>query len=376
MNNGTIPQWNSVTQFTSTTTNFSDLAANQVHFGMEKAYDFYYQTFSRNSFDGNGYKIRSLVHYMNNLNGAFFVSTDTLMVFGDGDGQYMTSVTSLDVVGHELTHAYTEYSSNLTYQGESGALDEAFADILGTGVEYFALGNNPGLWTIGENIMVSSPYLRSLSNPKSAQQPDTYNGQYWAPTGANDPDHGGVHKNSGVANYWFYLLANGGNGTNDNGDSYNVNGIGIQNALDIAYNTVTNYLTSNSDYNEARLQSIQAAQSMFGIGSPEEQSVKDAWCAVGVGPSPCNTGGVPTITNSNFYVYPNPSIGLFNVSFNTGTLKDMEIVIKDVLGNEVYKSKVSSKIEEIDLRHLSNGVYFLHINNPTNAVVFKVVIQK
>jgi len=130
---------------------------------------------------------------------------------------------------------------------------------------------------VGEDIGVT---LRSMSNPKAYGDPDTYLGTNWA-TGTGD--NGGVHTNSGVQNFWYYLLANGGSGTNDNGDSYNITPLGIFDAGAVAFRNNTVYLWSNSQYADARFYAIQSAIDLFGACSPEVVTTTDAWYAVGVG---------------------------------------------------------------------------------------------
>ncbi|MBI4946656.1 MAG: M4 family metallopeptidase [Bacteroidetes bacterium] len=384
LNNDTTPNWGSMTDFPNATTSFtSDPVANQVHWGVEKAYDFYYSNYQRNSFDDNGHDIVNLVHYGNSFNNAHWDPYDTLMAYGDGDGVLMNAVVGLDVAGHELTHAFTEYTANLTYQGESGALDESFSDIFGTGIEFFALGVNAN-WTMGENIVISSActnhnYFRSMSNPKAGliisgscgnydgRQPNTYGGQYW--NGGGD-----VHINSGVQNYWFYLLSQGGSGVNDNGDSYSVNGIGIDIALLIAYSNVTFMLTDSSNYSDAMNGSIQAAAIAFGILSPEVKSVKDAWCAVGVGPcSPTNI--VNIISSNSISVFPNPSNGIFTISSFLSD-KNINLKIENVLGEEIFHSEMLSNSLQVDLRKETNGIYFIEINSENGTTNKKIIINK
>lgn len=165
----------------------------------------------------------------------------------------------------------------MVIQNESGALNESFSDIFGTVIEYYAKPQTAN-WIIGEEI---TPFgIRNMSDPNSLNAPDTYNGQFWY---SGDLDKGGVHTNSGVGNYWFYLLAIGGSGTNDFGDSYSVSGISIDSAALIAYRTLTVYLTPNSDYYDAREYSIQAAEDLFGPCSPQVEATMDAWNAVGLG---------------------------------------------------------------------------------------------
>ena len=184
----------------------------------------------------------------------------------------------LDVVGHEITQGVTQQTAGLVYQGESGALNESFSDILGSYAEYYAFNTiDEALWTIGDKISLK----RSLSNPKSHNQPDTYQGSKWASTSGGD--NGGVHTNSGVMNHWFYLTSQGGSGTNDQNDSYTIDGIGIEKAGKVAYRALVNYLSSNSNYISARNAVINAAKDLYGANSCEEKAVTDAMYAVGVG---------------------------------------------------------------------------------------------
>ena len=270
--------------------------AVDVHWGMGITYDFYLDSLGRNSFDDNGTLIKQ---YLNspltqaNLNGdpnnAFAMPAPyNIMVYGMGDGQIMNPLVGLDVEGHEFTHLVINNNGNggLTYQGESGALNESFADIFGTCAEFYS-GVNPD-WLLGEDIMVSDPYLRSMSFPNGADQPDTYHGILWANPNNLSHDKGGVHINSGVQNYWFYLLAQGGSGTNDLGNPYSVTGIGLADARDIAYRNLTNYLTSSATFMDAYYGSLQAADDLFGNPSTEYTSVQQAWYAVGIGNDPNN----------------------------------------------------------------------------------------
>lgn len=268
--------------------------AIDVHWGMEMTYDFYSDIFSRDSYDGNGSIIKQYLNspltqviHNGDPNNAFAMNAPyNIMVYGMGDGSYMGPVVALDVEGHEFTHLVINNNGNggLVYEGESGALNESFADIMGTCVEIYA-GINPN-WTIGEDVMVSQPFLRSMSNPNGAQQPDTYDGMYWQNPSNINNDHGGVHTNSGVQNYWFYLLSQGGSGTNDLGNSYSVTGIGVNNAMHISYRNLMNYLTPNATYMDAYYGSLQATEDYFGNPSTEYTAVKEAWYAVGIGTNP------------------------------------------------------------------------------------------
>ena len=300
MNNGT--NYNNATDVTSTSTHFtSDDVAVQAHWGAEQTHAYYLQKHNRNSYNGTGGKLLSYVHYSTNYVNAFW--DGTRMTYGDGDGSNYGPLVSLDICAHELTHGVTEYTANLVYSNEPGALNESFSDIFGECVENFGTGSND--WLMGDQIGAggSGGAIRNMANPNAFSDPDTYQGTYWY-TGT--ADNGGVHTNSGVQNKWFYILTVGESGTNDLGNSYNVTGIGIDKAAAIAYRNLSVYLSSNSQYADARTGAIQAAIDLYGAGSPEEIAVTDAWYAVGVGaayqpPAACVGGTVDlTLTLDNY----------------------------------------------------------------------------
>ncbi len=251
-----------------------------IHWASEKTYDFYLETFGRNSYDDDGGTIISYADWKEgNINNAFW--SGSFAAYGAGDGDVYRSFGSIDVVGHEISHGVTIHSAGLIYQGESGALNESFSDIFGAAVEFYAEGRDQGDWLIGEDIFKLPGALRSLIDPKARTCPDTYMGQYWV--NANSfYDDGGVHFNSGVQNHWFYLLTEGGSGENDDGFSYQVNGIGLDDASAIAYRNLTQYLVPDSRYFDAAAYSIQAAEDLFGEDSQQALSVGLAWEAVGI----------------------------------------------------------------------------------------------
>ncbi len=249
-----------------------DQYAGDAHWGAEMTYDFY-QTMGRNSIDNAGYPLNLYVHYNTNYVNAFW--DGTRMTFGDGNATN-NPLTSLDITGHEISHGLDELTANLTYQDEPGALNESFSDIFGTAVEWYA-DSTLGNWTIGEDI--GSPF-RSMSNPTTYGDPDTYLGTNWY-TGTGD--NGGVHTNSSVQNFWCYLLSQGGTGTNDIGNAYTVTGISRHKATQIAWRNMVFYLTNNSEYADARFYAIQSANDLFGTCSAEAIATTNAWYAVGVG---------------------------------------------------------------------------------------------
>ena len=280
------------------------------HWGAEIVYDYFKIKHNRNSYDNSGGTILSVVHKnlisTENFSNANASWNGINMNYGDGDSDEGPQ-SALDVCGHELTHAVIQYSSGLIYQAESGALNESFADIFGTAIEFYdsPLAN----YTFSEKTFFQSGgFTRSLKEPKLKAQPNTYksplltNG-YWANTMDTTNDEGGVHTNSGVQNYWFYLLCEGENNnkTNDLGNTYSVSGIGIEKSAKIAYRNLVYYLTPNSTYKSAYIGSLIAVEDLYptvnGVYSQEYNSVRQAWYAVGLGSNPAfSCEGITNLT--------------------------------------------------------------------------------
>ena len=249
-----------------------DEVATDVHWGMEKTYDYFHEKHQRDSYDGNGGKIMSFVHFDDPGSQSAFWNV-YYAGFGDNNGFPHVGV---DVVGHEFTHGVIRNSAgNLIYIDEGGALNEGYADIFGNAVQYYV---NPDSfdWRLGE----ATGAVRSLANPNSFQDPDTYKGVNWY---TGDQDNGGAHTNANVLGHWFYLLSEGGSGVNDLGNSYQVTGISIEHAARIAYRNLTVYMTPTSQFADARQGMIQSAIDLYGKCSPEMIQTINAWYAVGLG---------------------------------------------------------------------------------------------
>ena len=261
---------------------YLDEYATDAHFATMSTYDYYWNVHDRNSIDGSGFSLLSYVHYDYNYVNAFW--NGYWMTYGDGNiSQGYYPLTTIDICGHEITHGLTNFTADLIYAYEPGALNESFSDIFGTAIEFYATPEDAS-WLLGEK---TGMIVRSLSNPKAYGSPDTYKGQFWVFGGQ---DSGGVHTNSGVLNYWFYLISEGGSGTNDNGHAYQVEAIGIEKAEQIAFKTLTEYLTPNSQYIDAFYYMVLAAYELFGESNPEVvQSVGDAFYATGVITDPFNS---------------------------------------------------------------------------------------
>ncbi len=288
-----------------------DEVATDAHFGAEVTYDYFYKNFGRNSFDGNGAKIRSYIHYRSNYVNAFW--NGYVMTYGDGNGTTWSPLTSVDICGHEVTHAVTTNSAGLIYRYESGALNESFSDIFGNAIEFYA-DSTQFDWGMGEDITSSGKGIRNMASPNDFRDPDTYKGTYWhtAPS-----DNGGVHVNSGVQNYWFYLLTKGVSGTNDNRDTFQVDSIGIKKAQQIAFRNLTTYLTPSSNFQEARYYAIQSAADLYGECSNEVIATTNAWYAVGVGPKYDSSSITVDFSADTLFCFSNDIVLFRNESVNT-----------------------------------------------------------
>jgi Zn-dependent metalloprotease/plastocyanin len=330
LNNGT--NYSSAVDFIDTDNNWNnvnsqlDQYATDAHWGAEQTYDYFLTKHGRNSINNAGFPLNSYIHYSTGYANAFW--DGFRMTYGDGNGS-VTPLVALDIAGHEISHGLTSFSANLIYASESGALNESFSDIFGAAIEFYARPGSAN-WTIGEDI---NRTIRSMSNPNSFGDPDTYDGSNWqnvigcTPTQFNDQC--GVHTNSGVQNHWFYLLVTGGSGVNDKGNAYAVSGIGIDKAAAIAFRNLTVYLTQSSDYAEARFYSIKSASDLYGACSPEVQAVTNAWHAVGVGAAyipgvisdfesdVTNNCSVPTVVN---FTNTSNNATTFNWDFGDGSV--------------------------------------------------------
>lgn len=270
----------------------------QAQWGIQKALDYYWMTFDWRSYDDNYADLDVNVNVSfsdNNGNNAAYDETweDFDFGYGNDKNNEFDSYTCLDIVTHEYTHGVDDYTADLDYSDESGALDESYADIMGEILEAdlerdpydFTLDATDFDWLVGADK--STGYIRSMNFPSLKNDPDTYKGGFWcdyenSAYSCTSEDHGGVHTNSGVQNFMFYLLAAGGIGTNDNGTPYNVTPIDIHDAEDIAFLSHT-YLWGSAEYGDARDAWIQAAIDLFGNCSQQAISVAEAWRAVGVG---------------------------------------------------------------------------------------------
>ncbi len=288
----------------STTDNrWTDGSVVDAHVYQGLIYDYYYKRFGRNGYDDDNMTIRTVVHPVDRnsyaelgdgplgscFNNAFWNSDLGVIVIGEGlppgvragDGRtYNYQAGAIDTFGHEMTHAVVTYTADLTYWGESGALNEGFADMMATSAEFFyqQAGNGPlkADYLIAEDT--DSPADRSLKDPLSIDgAPDHYSLRY-----RGSGDNGGVHINATIPGHAFYLAIEG--GTNRT-SGLSVTGVGASNRAQIEkifYGAYVFLLPSDSTFSTARAATIYAAQQLYGAGSAADRAVTQAWNAVGV----------------------------------------------------------------------------------------------
>ena len=290
---------------------WTDRADVDAHAHAGYVYDYYYKRFNRRGLDNNNFQILSIVHPASRsasvaqinaaleyyVNAFYLGGFSGVMVYGEGlpdtatyGGQHWDYVAgALDVVGHELTHGVTEFTSNLLYQNESGALNESFSDMMGTSIEFFFHPSGPGAellkvkadYLIGEDV-VTPGGIRSMANPAAFGQPDHYSRRFTSGPPTDKNDYGGVHINSGIGNQAFYLAIEG--GTNRT-SGLGVQGVGAANRDQIEkimYRAFTQLMPSDATYSTARAATIQAANDLYGASSAAVRAITQAWTAVGV----------------------------------------------------------------------------------------------
>lgn len=280
----------------------SDPAVNEAYDGAGETYDLYWEVYQRNSVDGNGLRLDSTVHYDMNYDNAFWNGQQ--MVYGDGDEKlppaqqlFNRFTIALDVIGHELTHGVTQYTANLNYQDQSGALNESISDVFGSLVKQRKLAQTADQadWIIGEGLFTANVHgvgIRSMKAPGTA---------YDDPVLGRDPqpadmahyvntveDNGGVHINSGIPNHAFYLVA------------VEIGGFAWEKAGNIWYAALKGKFQPATNFQNAADLTFAAAGEIYGAGSLEQQAVRKGWAGVGITVGGGNPGCLQGLVNKIF----------------------------------------------------------------------------
>ncbi|MET8564413.1 M4 family metallopeptidase [Streptomyces flaveolus] len=350
---GTLFSQTSDTWGNGTTSNAATAGAD-AHYGAAVTWDYYKSTFGRSGIKNDGAGAYSRVHYGNAYVNAFWDDSCFCMTYGDGSGN-AKPLTAIDVAGHEMSHGVTSNTADLNYSGESGGLNEATSDIMGTGVEFYANNSSDaGDYLIGEKIDINGDGtpLRYMDKPSKdgASKDSWYSG-----IGGVD-----VHYSSGPANHFFYLLSEGSGVKVINGVSYDsptadglpVTGIGRDRALQIWYRALTTKWTSTTNYAGARTGTLAAAGELYGTTSAEYKAVQDAWAGVGVGARSGGGGGGGTSYESTTPV-PVP---------DNGAAVTSSITVSGRSGNAPSNLQVS-----VDITHTWRGDLVIDLVGPSGT---------
>lgn len=346
---------------TSSHNTWSDTTANSAMDYAAQTYDFYYNlpNYGRNSYDHNGASILLVLHATEegqSMENAYW--NGSMVVLGDGGSSFYPLAGARDVVAHELTHAVVEYTANLEYQFQSGALNETYADIGGLCVDAED-------YLVGEDAVKLAGYpsgaLRNMSDPHNGGTADDY---YWQPATMAEYqdmpiqyDNGGVHKNSGITNFVAYKI---------------FDALGSAVAQQILFRTLENYLTSQSNFTDFRLGTLQAATDIYGADSAEVTSVRSAFDDVGItaegGTTPPDDR--PPVEGSHYVAFVNDvTSGLFtdNSLWVDGPFTDLSQITG---GHAITTTQVNiGSGRPLAVDHYGQFIYFVDAQFNLRAIV-------
>jgi bacillolysin len=295
-NNNNMDGGTTADYITSTNNAWADKKAVSAHYNAGRAFDYFKTTFGRNSIDGRGGNINSFINVTEDniqMDNAYW--NGEAMYYGNGKDVFSALPKALDVAGHEISHGVIQNTANLKYQGESGAMNESFADVFGAMIDRDD-------WKMGEDIVINttvfpSGALRDLSNPnngatsgKPAWQPKNYSERY---TGTQD--NGGVHINSGIPNYAFYLFATASSMTKEKAER-------------VYYQALTKYLVASSKFIDLRAAVEQSCKDLYPAEPAVLTAAQNAFTTVGIGSGGSTTGSdyqkdVPTNPGQDWMIY-------------------------------------------------------------------------
>lgn len=325
-----------------------------------QAYQYFKNVHNRESINGSGGNVIGLINISDDdgssLGNAFW--NGIAMFYGNGDSSFKPLARGLDVAGHEMAHGVVQSTANLEYQGESGALNESFADVFGAMIDRED-------WLIGEDVVNASAFpsgaLRSLQDPHNGAQTGDFNSG-WQPrkyserfTGSQD--NGGVHINSGIPNYAFFLFAS-------------KSDVGKARAEKVYYRALDMYLTKSSQFIDARLAVVQAATDLY--GAVVANRAKEAFDEVEI------FDGNGTTTQTDVDVNPGADLVLFT------TTDQNNLYIADTDGNLIFNPltdqnpisvpSITDDGSEIVFVNEDKKLYYIRIDWDTNMKVEEGVL--
>jgi len=282
-------------------------AAVDAHFGLATTWDFFKNIFGRDGLDNQGTSVVTIVHAFNffgfpdefafwskNLSGVFLGDGTSSPRTNPRDGQLIPgdpnghgAMTSPDIVGHELTHGVIDSSAGLVNYGAAGAISESTADFFSVLIKAYAKRSNPNDSNIPQTGLVWS--LGEMNGPapyRDMQKPSTvgYGRDNWY----HGVEYTNLYYQAGVMNRCFYFLSEGASST-VGAKTYSpylrggMTGIGADQAARIWYKALTEYLTPNATFEDARTAALSAATDIYGDPSPQVSAVRNAFAAVNLG---------------------------------------------------------------------------------------------
>lgn len=344
---------------TSTNNSWNNKTGVSAHYNAGKAFEYFRNVFNRSSINGSGGNIISLINVADDdgksMGNAFW--NGQAMFYGNGDNAFYPLARGLDVAGHEMTHGVIEGTANLTYQGESGALNESFADVFGVMIDR----NN---WQIGETVVKPSAYpsgaLRDMADPHNGAPTNNYN-RGWQPKHYNeryigDQDNGGVHINSGIPNHAFYRFATA---------------VGKDKAEKVYYRALTNYLTKSAKFSDCRVAVVKAASDLY--STAEVNAAKQAFDAVGV------FGDEPGDYQNDIDQNPGQDFVLMTGSDYRGLYlynTNGEQIVQLTNNTVISKPSISDDGSEIVYIGGDKKMYYIYIDwNPNNSTFSEDVLS-
>lgn len=254
-----------------------DEEVDRAYDGAGAVFELYSNEFNRNSIDGFGMTMVQTVHHRRKYNNAFWNGAQ--MAYGDGDGDIFRTFTERAVIAHEISHGVVQHSGGLIYQGQSGALNESYADVFGAMTQQHAEGQTvyEADWLVGQGILgpnINGVALRSMKAPGTAysdallgQDPQPYHMDFYVNTTS---DNGGVHINSGIPNHAFYLYC------------MYMGGKSWEKPGQIWYKALQQINNPHATFGDWAAQTLDAAIALHGVGSYEMLMLRRAWNLVGI----------------------------------------------------------------------------------------------
>ncbi|MFZ5942419.1 MAG: M4 family metallopeptidase [Bacteroidota bacterium] len=315
----------SYSYITSADNNWNYPTAVSAHYNAIATYRYFKNTFNRNSINDQGGDILSLINVTeedgSSMENAFW--SGYAAFYGNGGSAFKPLAGALDVTAHELGHGVVGNTANLEYYGQSGAINESYADIFGAMVDRDD-------WLIGEDVTrtsyISTGALRDMSDPHN----DNFNG--WQPKHMSEiylgeEDNAGVHTNSGIGNYAYYLFATA---------------VSKEKAEQVFYRALVYYLTTKSQYIDLRIAVIQAATDLYGESSAEVDEAKSAFDAVGIlEEEPIDYTQDYNTNNGQNYL----------LSYDTNPLNSSRLYRSSILGTDYYdlsSTKMKNRVSVVD----------------------------